>query len=153
MSRRFLVLVNPAAAGGRALKRLPAGHRPSSTGLGRTTGWCTPATSDTPATRPRARRSAGETVAAMGGDGLLRPLARRLRDTDAALAIIPGGRGNDYARVLGIPTEPTAGGPAGRGGRGQRMIDVAEVDGAPYLGHRQLRLRLRRQPDRQRGQG
>ena len=61
----------------------------------------------------RAAVEAGETVAALGGDGLLRPVAAVLRDTASALAIIPGGRGNDLARVLGIPSEPGGGGPGG----------------------------------------
>ena len=48
------------------------------------------------------------------------------------LAIIPGGRGNDLARVLGIPSEPAA---AARlaGGR-ERPIDLGDVDGTPFVG-------------------
>ncbi len=78
--------------------------------------------------------SAGETVAAIGGDGLLRPIAAALAGTDSALAIIPGGRGNDFARVLGIPTEPDGGGTAGRGGRGQAASTWRRSTARPYLG-------------------
>ena len=72
-------------------------------------------------------------MAALGGDGLLRPLAGALRDSDAALAMIPGGRGNDLARVLGIPPDPAA---AARVAvqAPERLLDVASVDGAPFLG-------------------
>jgi YegS/Rv2252/BmrU family lipid kinase len=80
-----------------------------------------------------AAAEAGETVAAIGGDGLLRPLAAVLRGTDAALAVIPGGRGNDLARVLGIPADPVAAARVAAEGP-ERLIDVAEVDGEPYLG-------------------
>jgi len=76
---------------------------------------------------------AGETVAAIGGDGLLRPIAAVLRRTDSALAIVPGGRGNDLARVLGVPTDPTAAARLAVEGE-ERMIDMATVDGEPYLG-------------------
>ena len=132
MTRRLLVLVNPAAAGGRAVRRLPevtaelerlgVEHRVVHT-------------RDTAHARAEATGAvkAGEVVAAVGGDGLLRPLAEVLRDTPSALAIVPGGRGNDLARVLGIPTDPTAAAGVAAGGR-ERLLDVAEVDGVPYLG-------------------
>jgi YegS/Rv2252/BmrU family lipid kinase len=50
---------------------------------------------------------AGETVVAVSGDGLLGALADALRAVPGSvLGVIPGGRGNDLARVLGIPDEP-----------------------------------------------
>jgi len=76
---------------------------------------------------------AGETVAAFGGDGLLRSVAEVLRGTASALAVIPGGRGNDLARVLGIPKEPVAAARVAATGH-ERVIDMAEVNGVPYLG-------------------
>ncbi len=75
----------------------------------------------------------GETVAVLGGDGLLRPVASALRDSQAPLAILPGGRGNDLARVLGIPSDPVAAARIAVEGA-ERMIDVASVNGTPYLG-------------------
>ena len=69
----------------------------------------------------------------MGGDGLLRPIVATLRDGSVPLAIIPGGRGNDYARVLGIPDDPTEAARMAVEGT-ERLMDVAEVDGEPYLG-------------------
>ena len=132
MSRRFLLLVNPAAGGGRALDRLPtveaelarlgAEHR-------------TVQTTDMRHAEDEARAAAaaGETVAAMGGDGLLRPIVASLRDGSVPLAIIPGGRGNDYARVLGISEDPVEATRTAVEGR-ERLLDVAEVDGTPYMG-------------------
>ena len=52
---------------------------------------------------------AGETAVTLGGDGLVGAVADALRDIPGALlGVLPGGRGNDLARVLGIPLEPVA---------------------------------------------
>jgi YegS/Rv2252/BmrU family lipid kinase len=75
----------------------------------------------------------GETVAALGGDGLLRPLAGALKGTEAALALIPCGRGNDLARVLGVPTDPAEAARVAVEGE-ERLLDVANVDGTPFMG-------------------
>jgi YegS/Rv2252/BmrU family lipid kinase len=49
----------------------------------------------------------GETVVALSGDGMLGVLADELRAVpDAVLGIVPGGRGNDLARVLGVSEDP-----------------------------------------------
>jgi YegS/Rv2252/BmrU family lipid kinase len=72
-------------------------------------------------------------VATLGGDGLVGPVAGELRGSEVALAVLPGGRGNDFARVLGIPREPVAATRVAVEGR-ERLVDVAEVDGAAYVG-------------------
>jgi YegS/Rv2252/BmrU family lipid kinase len=46
---------------------------------------------------------AGETAVAFGGDGLIGAVADALRHTDGVLGVLPGGRGNDFVRMLGIP--------------------------------------------------
>ncbi len=132
MSRRFLVLVNPAAAGGRARKRLPAALAEMDR-LGAQRRVVHTRDIHHAEAEARAAAEAGETVAAMGGDGLLRPVAGVLRGQDSALAIIPGGRGNDYARALGIPSDPTEAARLAVEGD-ERLFDVAEVDGRPFLG-------------------
>ncbi len=131
-ARRFALLVNPAAAAGRALAALPeviavmdrlgAEHR-------------TVTTRSVDHAEEEARRASenGETVAALGGDGVLRPLARALRHRDTPLALIPCGRGNDLARVLGVPATVAEAAEVAVTGR-ERLVDVADVDGAPYLG-------------------
>jgi YegS/Rv2252/BmrU family lipid kinase len=51
----------------------------------------------------------GETVVCLSGDGMIGAVADALRETpDALLGVLPGGRGNDLARVLGIPADPVA---------------------------------------------
>lgn len=126
------MLVNPAAAGGRALKRLPLALAELDR-LGAERRVVKTRDIDHAEAEARAAAETGETVAALGGDGLLRPLAGALRDTEASLAIIPGGRGNDYARVLGIPSDPTAAARIAVEGE-ERMMDVAYVGAKPYLG-------------------
>jgi YegS/Rv2252/BmrU family lipid kinase len=130
--RRFLVLVNPAAAGGRALERLPLATRELER-LGAPHRVVHTRDIAHAADEAAAAARAGETIAAIGGDGLLRPIAAVLRGQAAALALIPGGRGNDLARVLGIPTDPAEAARVAVEGN-ERELDVAEVDGTPYLG-------------------
>jgi YegS/Rv2252/BmrU family lipid kinase len=132
LSRRFALLVNPASAGGKALKALPAVHE----ALDRLNApHRTVTTRSTEHAAEEAARAAarGETVAALSGDGLLRPLAGALKGTNAALAVIPCGRGNDLARVLGIPTDPTAAAELAVQGP-EKLLDVANVDGTPFVG-------------------
>jgi YegS/Rv2252/BmrU family lipid kinase len=85
--------------------------------------------------RERAAEAAagGETVVAIGGDGLVGTLAGALMSTDGTLGIIPGGRGNDFARVVGIPSKPSEAARLVMEGE-ERLIDVADVDGRPYVG-------------------
>jgi YegS/Rv2252/BmrU family lipid kinase len=48
----------------------------------------------------------GEIAVALGGDGLVAAVADALKHTDGVVGVLPGGRGNDFARVLGIPLRP-----------------------------------------------
>jgi diacylglycerol kinase (ATP) len=50
----------------------------------------------------RAAAARHPVVAAAGGDGTVHEVATGLLGTDAALAVLPGGSGNDYALGLGI---------------------------------------------------
>ncbi len=130
--RQLLLLVNPAAGGGRARARVPAVSAEFAR-LGAIHRVVETRGTEHAQEEAAAAVEAGETVAAVGGDGLLRPVAEVLRNTSSALAIIPGGRGNDLARVLGIPTEPVAAARIAATGH-ERLIDMAEVNGVPYLG-------------------
>jgi YegS/Rv2252/BmrU family lipid kinase len=54
----------------------------------------------------REAAAAGETVVALSGDGLVGILTDELRGIPGAvLGVLPGGRGNDLARVLEIPAD------------------------------------------------
>ncbi|MEA2419643.1 MAG: hypothetical protein QOE60_1849 [Thermoleophilaceae bacterium] len=124
--------MNPAAAGGKALKALPAVHEALDR-LGAPHRTVTTRSSEHAAEEAAAAAAAGETVAALSGDGMLRPLAGALKGTAGTLAIIPCGRGNDLARVLEIPTDPAAAVEVAVTGP-ERLLDVANVDGTPFVG-------------------
>jgi YegS/Rv2252/BmrU family lipid kinase len=78
--------------------------------------------------------SAGETVVALSGDGMVGVVADALRHVPGAvLGVLPGGRGNDLARVLGIPEDPLAA--CGVIAQGvPRAMDVGEVSGQAFVG-------------------
>ena len=53
-----------------------------------------------------AAASRGEVIVAVGGDGMVGALAGTAAAADASFGLIPAGRGNDLASVLGIPSDP-----------------------------------------------
>jgi YegS/Rv2252/BmrU family lipid kinase len=132
VSRRLALLVNPAAAGGKALgalpkiedelKRIGAEYRVVRSDSG-----------DHAKQLARAIAEDGEVAVAVGGDGLVGTLAGALDEGRGALAIIPSGRGNDFARVLGIPTDPVAAARLAAQGE-ERRFDVGRVDGNTFVG-------------------
>jgi YegS/Rv2252/BmrU family lipid kinase len=132
VSRRFALLVNPASGGGRSLNALPAVIAELD-GLGAPHRTITTRSMDHAGEEAARAGEAGETVVAVGGDGLLRPVAAALKGTRTPVALIPSGRGNDLARVLGIPRDPAQAARMAVEGE-ERPLDVATVDGAPYLG-------------------
>jgi YegS/Rv2252/BmrU family lipid kinase len=131
-SRRVRLIVNPSAGGGRAARVLPEVQDAlRAHGLPVVTS----PTRSLEHARELAREAAaeGEVAAALGGDGLAGAVAGALIGTDGVLGVLPGGRGNDLARVLGIPRRPReAADVLARGA--ERPLDLAEVDGAPYCG-------------------
>jgi YegS/Rv2252/BmrU family lipid kinase len=102
------LIVNPAAGGGRAGRLAPGVEqalRDHGLSLRRAD------TRDLDHARELAVEAAraGETVIALSGDGMLGAIAGALRVVPGAiLAALPGGRGNDFARALGIPEDPVA---------------------------------------------
>jgi YegS/Rv2252/BmrU family lipid kinase len=108
IDRAVALVVNPSAGGGRAAKALPRVQaRLRALGLDVETD----ATRDLDHARALAADAArsGRVVAALGGDGLLGCVAGALRDVPGAvLGVLPGGRGNDFARTAGIPLDAEA---------------------------------------------
>lgn len=132
MSRPVCVIVNPSAGGGRAERRLPAVEEAlRAAGLTFRVERTTSLEHARALTRDAAAR--GEIAAAMGGDGVVGAIAHALRGTDGVLGVIPGGRGNDFARKLGIAEEPAAAAAVLAAGH-ERRVDLAEANGASYLG-------------------
>jgi diacylglycerol kinase (ATP) len=48
----------------------------------------------------------GRVVLAVGGDGMAGGIGGALSGTGAVLGLVPAGRGNDFARALGLPGDP-----------------------------------------------
>jgi YegS/Rv2252/BmrU family lipid kinase len=76
---------------------------------------------------------AEEIPVVLSGDGMIGQAGGALARSDTPMGIIPGGRGNDLARVLGIPNEPAAA-VAILAAHDEREIDVGEVNGRRFLG-------------------
>jgi YegS/Rv2252/BmrU family lipid kinase len=128
----LMLLVNPASAGGKTLKLLPrveaeldALRMPFR--VERTRGL------EHGAERALRAVEAGEVPVVVSGDGLLGAVGGAMAGSETPLGVIPGGRGNDLARVLGIPDDPAAA--VGVLAAGEvRRIDVGEANGKRFLG-------------------
>jgi YegS/Rv2252/BmrU family lipid kinase len=126
------LIVNPAAGGGRAGRLLKAvGDALSADQLShhveRTRSL------EHAAELAAAAASAGEVAVAFGGDGLIAAVAAGLRGTDGVMGVLPGGRGNDLARVLGIPFDPVSACRVIADGA-IRSLDLGEVNGRTFIG-------------------
>jgi YegS/Rv2252/BmrU family lipid kinase len=102
------LIVNPAAGGGKAGRLAPAVEQ-ALRGHGLIVR--REDTRDLDHARQLASQAAraGETVLALSGDGMVGAIADALRSVaGAVLGVLPGGRGNDLARVLGIPEDAVA---------------------------------------------
>lgn len=83
----------------------------------------------------REAHGAGEIPVALSGDGLVGAVAGALSGREGAVfGILPGGRGNDLARVLGIPRDDTAAACRVLAQGRERPIDLGDVDGRPFVG-------------------
>jgi YegS/Rv2252/BmrU family lipid kinase len=132
-SAPICLIVNPAAGGGRAGRAAPdvvralRGHglqvrRADTRGLEHARELAVDAA------------RSGETAVTLGGDGLAGAVADALRAVPGAiLGVLPGGRGNDLARVLGIPLDPIAACATIAAGAPQPM-DVGEIEGTAFVG-------------------
>ncbi|MFZ1926754.1 MAG: diacylglycerol kinase family protein [Solirubrobacteraceae bacterium] len=77
---------------------------------------------------------AGETVVCLSGDGMVGAVADVMREfPEALLGVLPGGRGNDLARVLGIPADPVEACAIVATGF-SRKLDLGEVNGKAFVG-------------------
>jgi YegS/Rv2252/BmrU family lipid kinase len=101
------LIVNPSSGGGRAARALPSVRA----ALGRHgLEHHVELTLDLAHARSLARDAlaAGEMPVAYGGDGLVAAVADSARETGSVMGVLPGGRGNDFARCLGLPVDPVA---------------------------------------------
>jgi YegS/Rv2252/BmrU family lipid kinase len=127
------LLVNPSAGGGRARKAAPGVER-TLRELGLRVRRQDTRDLDHARALAREGASAGETVVVLSGDGMIGAVADVLREIPGAvLGLLPGGRGNDLARVLTIPQDPIAACATIAEGV-TRILDVGEVGGRAFVG-------------------
>jgi len=139
---RTLVIVNPAAGYGRALRRWPSIARALVAAGVRFDTVVTDGPGDATAYARRALRSGFETIVAVGGDGTANEVVNGFFDGEEPIAprgrfgLIPAGSGGDLARTLGLRGDAPyrALGPDGRTG----VIDLVRVrytafDGRPGM--------------------
>lgn len=108
MAAPVCLIVNPAAGGGRA-GRVATDVEGALRGHGLTVRRVDTRDLDHARLLAREAAAAGETVAALSGDGMIGVIAEALQGLDGAvLGVLPGGRGNDLARILGIDQDPVA---------------------------------------------
>ncbi len=128
MERRLQLVVNPSAGGGRAATLLPkveatlrgAGHDVV----------VTPTRSLAHADELAEQAVAdGRVVVAMGGDGIVGRVAGTVATRDGVLGVLPGGRGNDFCRAVGIPRDAVEACAVLSGGE-QRAVDLGVVTSA-----------------------
>jgi YegS/Rv2252/BmrU family lipid kinase len=132
-ARRVVLIVNPSAGGGRAARLVPAVEAALA-------GHGLPTRTERTRSMEHARElavaahTAGELPVTLSGDGLVGSVAGALSGRPGAvMGVLPGGRGNDFARVSGIPRDPVrACAVVARGV--PRPVDLGEVDGRPFVG-------------------
>ena len=127
----YTLLVNPSAGGGRTGKLLEMALAALAD------GGVEPRpvmTENIEHGRREARDAAerGDRVLVMSGDGLIGQVGGELANTGTTMGIVPGGRGNDLARVLGIPADVEEAAGIIAAGK-TREIDVGEANGRRFL--------------------
>ncbi len=106
MKTETLVIVNPAAGGGRALRAEARvakllqmrGHAADFTG--------SKSSEDLREQAEKAARDGYRNLVALGGDGTFHHLVEAIHGTEAVAGFFPAGNGNDIAADLGIPADP-----------------------------------------------
>jgi YegS/Rv2252/BmrU family lipid kinase len=126
------LLVNPSSAGGKPLKLLPRVEAALDAEravfrVQRTKGL------EHGAEQALLAVEAGEVPVVMSGDGMVGAVGGAMAGSETPLGILPGGRGNDLARALGIPSEPEGAVEVLLRGHSRR-IDVGEANGKRFLG-------------------
>ncbi|MCW2997588.1 MAG: diacylglycerol kinase family lipid kinase [Solirubrobacterales bacterium] len=127
------LLVNPSSGGGRALAVLPGVQRAL-----RAAGVDTQITHTESLQHARelaqAAVAAGRVPTTLSGDGLVGAVAGALADVPGAvMGVLPGGRGNDFARAAGIPLDPVLACAVIATGVA-RPVDLGEIDGRYFIG-------------------
>jgi YegS/Rv2252/BmrU family lipid kinase len=130
--RRLQLVVNPSAGGGRAMRLLPA-----------VTETLERAGHDVVVTQTRSLAHADElaadavaadrVVVAMGGDGIVGRVAGTVAAYGGLLGVLPGGRGNDFCRAVGISRDAVSACGVLTTGTEHR-VDLGDAGGTAFVG-------------------
>jgi YegS/Rv2252/BmrU family lipid kinase len=128
----LVLLVNPTSGGGRALKLLP---RVEAVLDARRVPFRVVRTKslDHGVAKALVAVEAGELPVVISGDGMVGAVGGAIAGGETPLGVVPVGRGNDLARVLGIPTDPEEAIEIVLAGHA-RAIDVGLANQKPFLG-------------------
>jgi YegS/Rv2252/BmrU family lipid kinase len=129
--RTFSAIVNPAAGGDAHAALLPVAALLVAQGAAVTTEYSRSIAHARELAGAAARR--GDVVIAVGGDGMVGAIAGAVVAAGGVLGIVAAGRGNDFARQLGMPPAPDA--LAGLLLEAEpNPVDVIEANGTIVLG-------------------
>jgi diacylglycerol kinase family enzyme len=107
MVRRFGFLVNPTSGGGSAGEAVvPLARKLREAGADVSVTYTT-SVAET-AGLVAATVAEDRIVVSVGGDGMLSSVAGAVAEAAGTLAVVPAGRGNDFARMLGVPHDAEA---------------------------------------------
>ncbi|MEO5877485.1 MAG: YegS/Rv2252/BmrU family lipid kinase [Streptosporangiaceae bacterium] len=130
--RTFTAVVNPTAGGSAAAQTLiPLARLLREAGATLTVEYSTGL--DHARDLARTAAAAGHVVLGVGGDGMIGCVGGALIGTGALYGIVPAGRGNDFARQLGLPGDPAPLAELLLHGDG-RPVDAIDVNGVAVLG-------------------
>jgi diacylglycerol kinase (ATP) len=101
--RSFTAVVNPAAGSDPAARLIPVARRLREAGAEVAVEYSR--SLEHAGDLARAAAAKGHVVIAAGGDGMVGGLAGALSGGEGVLGILPAGRGNDFARQLGLPAD------------------------------------------------
>ena len=130
-AERTLVVINPAAGSGRARQRWAA-VRDEAARLFPFEEAFTEAPGHATTLAQHAVADGWQRILAVGGDGTLHELANGLANTRVALAALPCGTGNDFARSVGL-AQPPRRLLQGLALGARRAVDLGQVQGRYYL--------------------
>jgi diacylglycerol kinase (ATP) len=131
-----VLLINPAAGAGRAVKVLPSLRKFAQEQCWRVDFWVTQSADDLIAKARRAVVEGHRRIFVLGGDGTFQVLLNALGDCpNVVLGVIPAGGGNDLAALLGLPPDPLRAAALLLRGETSRMdaVRVRTADGREWL--------------------
>lgn len=132
MTRRAVVILNPKAGAGRALRTWSRVRSSLRSLFDDVDEWASERPGHATELARRAVERGAAAIIAVGGDGTIHEVVNGMAESVTPLGILPFGTGNDFARALGISPAP-AGALAVIAGRHARRVDLGRVHGQFYV--------------------